>query len=136
MSGLRSIADWALGGGSGASNDDDLPPVEGPSEDELRAKRMARLAALETTSRSNSAPKSDDTSANVDNMDVDGVGDTGPMEVDESTPRSSLLSTTSSKRKTSPVSVAPHDGYKVSSSNHHYTSRSGARGSTRETPST
>ena len=71
MSGLRSIADWALGGGAGASNDDDLPPVEGPSEDELRAKRMARLAALETTSRSNSAPKSDDTSANVDNIVVE-----------------------------------------------------------------
>ena len=106
MSGLRSIADWALGGGSGASNDDDLPPVEGPSEDELRAKRMARLAALETTSRSNSAPKSDDTSANVD-MDVDGGGDTRPMDIDDSSPRSSLLSTTSSKRKTSPVSVAP-----------------------------
>ena len=83
MSGFlpEGLANWALGGGGQGDNNDDqqtassnnnetqAPPI---SEQDMRAKRMARLAALE---------KKSDTGNN--DMDVDKSDSAEPMQVDE-----------------------------------------------------
>ena len=82
MSGFlpEGLANWALGGGGQGDNNDDqqtessnnetqAPPI---SEQDMRAKRMARLAALEKKSD----PVSND-------MDVDKSDSVEPMQVDE-----------------------------------------------------
>ena len=98
MSGfLPDLASWALGGGAAAPNDDNNNDDEGGGDgdnnepaapavsgDEMRAKRMARLAALEKKD-SAAAASGNGAEAGSDapsNMDVD-KGDAQPMEVDE-----------------------------------------------------
>lgn len=98
MSGfLPDIAGWALGGGAAgqggeAGNNDDNnngnnePAGPAISEDEMRAKRMARLAALE---KKNSAA-SGDNEGGASSMDVDTPSTAPePMEVDEVKPAAS-----------------------------------------------
>mmetsp|Transcript_39581 Transcript_39581/g.83197 ORF Transcript_39581/g.83197 Transcript_39581/m.83197 type:complete len:1166 (-) Transcript_39581:47-3544(-) len=103
MSGfLPDIANWALGGGAGASsNDPNNDDGEGSndnnnnnepaiSEEEMRAKRMARLAALEkkesTADASASAESASGGEDAPSSMEVDkppSGGDAQPMEVDD-----------------------------------------------------
>lgn len=86
MSGFlpEGLANWALGGGQGdnddqlaTSSDNNEPRAAPISEQDMRAKRMARLAALEKKD-SNSG----ENSGSID-MDVDRSDAAEPMQVDQ-----------------------------------------------------
>lgn len=87
MSGFlpEGLANWALGGGAGGQGDNDedksnTPAAAPISEQDLRAKRMARLAALEKNNTSRG-----ENDGNKNDMDVDKSGDdaSDPMQVDQ-----------------------------------------------------
>lgn len=97
MSGfLPDLASWALGGGAGRNEDengDSEPSPREPtphlSEEEIRAKRLARIAAL-SAPQSTEGDGEDDTV--TDKMDVDESGEksVGKMEVDSVVSGSSM----------------------------------------------
>lgn len=113
MSGfLPDIASWALGGGAsqgeaaatnedGEQNNSDVNNGPSISEEQMRAKRMARLAALEKTAAAENGNNDGGDSggdAPSSSMDVDkppssvpppSGGDAQPMEVDEVKPAAS-----------------------------------------------
>jgi hypothetical protein len=128
MSGfLPDIASWALRGGassspaaSGGGDDDvngDRPTANNISEDEVRAKRMARLAAFEnkakTTDASSSEIDGDGDGLGVRPMDVDDVGevarstvDSKPVSMDPSSPSSSSSQKRKMKSPPQPASLS------------------------------
>ena len=120
MSGIiPDIASWALGGGVGRGEDDnsqtyDNDAPEAPqtqsdaiSGEDMRAKRMARLAAMETKKSAASG------NGSAANMDVDdscskatksSANDTAqPMEVDSPTPSSKPASDSTEEVTTEPA---------------------------------
>ncbi len=98
MSFLPDLAGWALSGGAGRggednedTNDDAAPPVQQETEEEIRAKRLARLEARfgksdDGTSNEGSADKSNQTSSKEEPMEIDPPS-SSPVaaEVDEDT---------------------------------------------------
>ena len=124
MSGfLPDIANWALGGGAGgaaagggdgeaAANENEgsnnnneettttSTPSAEPTPEEMRAKRMARLAALEKSSST--------ASSNADNKSNSGGDTTSPMEVDKPSVSSTSpmdIDTEKPKSKPSPITT-------------------------------
>ena len=123
MSGfLSDIASWALGGGAGANNNDPNANANGQTttndatsvltDDEMRAKRMARLAALENNAQKETDdPARDRATSNaggdsrgpvVDSANQEAVSSdaSSSMDVDDK-PKSSTTTTTNTKITTS-----------------------------------
>jgi hypothetical protein len=114
MSGFlpEGLANWALGGGQGDNNDDQqaassdnnearAAPI---SEQDMRAKRMARLAALEKKDSS-----SGENGGSTD-MDVDKSDATEPMQVDKDEGKKQPAATTkivAAEESSSSLSAAP-----------------------------
>ncbi len=113
MSFLPDLAGWALSGGAGRESDNndgdvnnntDMPAVEQESEEEIRAKRIARLSA-----RFGNNNQQQQTEA----MQVDGssTGVATPMEVDSASspkksPEPEKVAVVGTREKITPVAVA------------------------------
>jgi ubiquitin conjugation factor E4 B len=84
MSGLRSLADWALGGGAGGDNNADgggqgqaLSEENPLSPEEMRAQRLAKMEALQ---RKQQQEKERQQQAQLEPMDVDSSEEEKPRE--------------------------------------------------------